>query len=319
MKLTHLRDLVTVAERGGLRRAARHLGLAQPAITRSIRELEHELGATLFERNTTGMVLTPAGEAFHLRTAAIQRELQRACDEVRQMSGAACGTVAVGLSTAPHVALLPKVLEPFRRRYPDVLLEIKEGLFPAMASDIRQGEMDFYVGAVCENTMRNEINSVSEFVTEKLFNNTRLVMARPGHPLIKARSLAELVDASWVSTSVTGDHEAELYPVFESHRLPQPKIAVQAHSFLGMITAASSADLLAMFPQQWLGLARSTKLLVPILLRERLEAPPVLMVKRSSLPLTPAAEFLADLLRRAALNRPKSEVTVKELEAMPLR
>jgi LysR family transcriptional regulator of abg operon len=307
MKLTHLRDLVTVAERGGLRRAARHLGLAQPAITRSIRELEHELGATLFERNTTGMVLTPIGEAFHLRTAAIQRELQRACEEVKQLSGVASGTVAVGLSTAPHVALLPKVLDPFRKRYPEVLLEIKEGLFPAMASHIREGSMDFYVGAVCENTMRNEINSVSEFVTEKLFENNRLVMARPGHPLMKARSLAELTGARWVSTSVTGDHEAELSPVFEKFGLPQPKIAVKAHSFLGMITAASSADLLAMFPQQWLGLARSTGLLAHIQLRERLEAPPILMVTRSSLPLTPAAEYLADLMRRAALNRSSSE------------
>ncbi|WP_293881801.1 LysR family transcriptional regulator, partial [Sphingomonas sp.] len=62
--MTHLRDLVAIAEKGGLRRAARHLGLAQPAITRSIRELEHELGATFFERTTTGMNLTPVGAAF---------------------------------------------------------------------------------------------------------------------------------------------------------------------------------------------------------------------------------------------------------------
>ena len=234
------------------------------------------------------------------------------------MSGATCGTVTVGLSTAPHVALLPRVLDPFRRRYPDVLLEIKEGLFPAMASNIRQGSMDFYVGAVCENTMRNEINSVGEFTTEKLFENTRLVMARPGHPLMEARSLRDLVGASWVSTSVTGDHEAELSPVFAQYGLPQPKIAVQAHSFLGMITAASSADLLAMFPQQWLGLAHSTKLLSRIHLRERLEAPPILMVARSSLPLTPAAEHLADLLRRAALNRPSSE-HMPDLAPVPAR
>ena len=71
MKLTHLRDFLAVADRGGLRRAAKHLGLAQPAISRSIRELEHELGATLFERSTSGMVLTPIGEAFRRRTAAI--------------------------------------------------------------------------------------------------------------------------------------------------------------------------------------------------------------------------------------------------------
>ncbi len=297
MKLTHLRDFLAVAEQGGLRRAARHLGLVQPAISRSIRELEHELGASLFERSNSGMVLTPVGKAFHRRTAAIQLELERAREEVAQMSGVATGTVWIGLSTAPHVAMLPRVLEPYQRRYPDVLLKISEGMFPAMESEIRDGSIDFYVGPLSEELLN------SDFKYEKLFDNNRLVMARPGHPLSKARSLTELVNARWVATSVTANYEAELYPVFEKHGLPKPKIAVQAHSALTMITAAASSDLLAMLPQQWLGFARSTRLLKHIALREQLVAPAICIVTRSSLPLTPAAEHLADLFRRAALNQ----------------
>ncbi|WP_457313527.1 LysR substrate-binding domain-containing protein [Sphingomonas sp. UYAg733] len=301
--MTQLRDLVTVAEKGGLRRAARHLGLAQPAITRSIRELEHELGATFFERSTTGMILTPVGEAFCRRVSAFQRDLDRACEEVRQMCGQTTGTVAVGLSTASHIALLPRVMQSFHKRYPDVLLEIREGLFPMMATAIREGAMDFYVGAVCEDTMANEVNRSGEFKNEKLFENSRVVMARPGHPLLKARSLGELTGAAWVSTTVTADHEAELTPLFLSHGLPEPKIAVRAHTALSMLAAASSSDLLAMFPQQWVRLTQSTGLLQQIEVREQLVAPPIFIVTRSSLPLTPAAEHLADLFRRAALNR----------------
>jgi LysR family transcriptional regulator of abg operon len=297
MKLTHLRDFLAVADRGGLRRAAKHLGLAQPAISRSIRELEHELGATLFERSTSGMLLTPIGEAFRRRTAAIQLELQRAREEVSQMSGVTTGTVWIGLSTAPHVAMLPRVLEPYRKRYPDTLLKISEGLFPAMESEIRDGSIDFYVGPLSEGHITGELKC------EKLFDNQRLVMARPGHPLSKARSLSELVNARWVATSVTANNEAELYPVFETFGLPHPKIAVQAHSALSMISAAASSDLLAMLPQQWLGFARSTGLLTHIALREKLAAPAICIVTRSSLPLTPAAEYLADLFRRAAPNR----------------
>lgn len=300
MKLTHLRDFLAVAERGGLRRAARHLGLVQPAISRSIRELEHELGVSLFERSSSGMVLTPIGEAFRRRTAAIQLELERAREEVAQLSGVATGTVWIGLSTAPHVAMLPQVLEPYQKRFPDVLLKISEGMFPAMESEIRDGSIDFYVGPLSEDLL------TSDFKCEKLFDNQRLVMVRPGHPLSKARSLSELVNARWVATSVTTNHEAELYPVFESHGLPRPKIAVQAHSALTMISAAASSDLLAMLPQQWLGFARSTGLLRHIALRERLAAPAICIVTRSALPLTPAAEHLADLFRRAAVNRDDS-------------
>ena len=70
MKLNQLRDIVAVAERGSLRAAARHLAVAQPALTRSVRDLERELGAPLFERRARGMSLTAMGVAFVRRANA---------------------------------------------------------------------------------------------------------------------------------------------------------------------------------------------------------------------------------------------------------
>ena len=70
MKINSLRDFLAVAERGSLRAAARQLGLAQPAMTRSIQELEKELGVVLFERRAKGVVLTPMGEVFERRSLA---------------------------------------------------------------------------------------------------------------------------------------------------------------------------------------------------------------------------------------------------------
>ena len=64
MKLNQLRNIMAIAERGSLRGAARHLGLAQPALSRSLQELERELGVQLFERRARGMMLTPMGEAL---------------------------------------------------------------------------------------------------------------------------------------------------------------------------------------------------------------------------------------------------------------
>ena len=82
MKIHHLRDVLAVAEHGSLRAAARHLGVAQPALTRSIRELERELGAILFERSVSGVVVTAVGERFIRRANAAHSELLRARDEV---------------------------------------------------------------------------------------------------------------------------------------------------------------------------------------------------------------------------------------------
>ena len=81
MKLTQLRDLVAIVKHGSLRSAARHLELAQPALTRSIRTLERELGVTLFEREVRGMVLTAAGRLFYERAAMAMNQLKRATEE----------------------------------------------------------------------------------------------------------------------------------------------------------------------------------------------------------------------------------------------
>jgi LysR family transcriptional regulator, regulator of abg operon len=294
MKLNHIRDVIAVAERGSLRSAARHLGIAQPAITRSIRELEHELGAALFVRHVNGVVLTPMGEAFLRRATAIQLELERTKDEIQQLKGIKTGTVAVGLSTAVHVALLPRVLRPFSGSFPEVQLKIVEGLFPAMEAELYDGSIDFYVGPLAEDS------ASSEFAVEKLFDNHRMVVGRRNHPLARARSLAELAGAKWVTTSVTVSSDAELGPVFARFKLPAPGIAVKAQTGLSMLIIAAYSDFLTMVPRQWLDFAKTTKLLQQIDVREELVGPSICIVRRARLPLTPVAEQLSDLFRRAA-------------------
>lgn len=295
MKLTHIRHLVSTARRGGLRRAARHLGIAQPAISRSIRELEQELGTSLFVRNTTGMELTPAGQLFYRRVQAIEAELERACDEVRQVSGIGVGTISIGLSTASTVALLPKALDPFHRRYPGVLLRVSEGLFSTMEERLREGSIDFYIGPP------NEIALGGEFLSETLFENQRVVIGRKGHPLRGARTLADLAEARWVATSVTSEPLAEIGPLFDSHGLPPPEIAVQVEGGLATMIITSSSDLLALLPRQWTDFAARSGLFETFGLEESLAAPPICVISKASLPLTPVAQHLVDLFRRAAV------------------
>ena len=121
MKLNQLRDLLAIVERGSLRAAARHLGQAQPALTRSIRLLELDLGTPLFEREARGMVLTPAGKLFHQRASLVVHELRHAREELEQHTGKMIGTVVMGLSIMPHVGLLPQALPRFREKFPHLL------------------------------------------------------------------------------------------------------------------------------------------------------------------------------------------------------
>ncbi len=122
------------------------------------------------------------GEPVRLQRArTITSESRRAQEEVAQFLGGVTGVeVVVCLSVVAHLALLPMALPLFQKRYPGVRLRILEGAFPAMASRVRDGSIDFYIGPTPEADLARE------FVVEKLFDNTRAIFARKGHPLANA-------------------------------------------------------------------------------------------------------------------------------------
>ena len=293
MKLTNLRDFLAVVEQRSLRAAARELGIAQPAITRSIQALERELGVPLFERQTRGVVPTAMGKAFLRRARIVSNELARAREEIEQLRGNMRGHVRVALSMVPHMALLPYALKQFRVRYPEVHLDIIDTLFQPVGSKISNGTFDCYIGPPPENLPGG-------LTQEILFENTRTIVGRTGHPLGHAKSLRELGNAEWMSTSITASAQEELGPLFLAHRLPPPKIMLQAHAALTIMVSLTNSDLLAMVPVQWTDFPPTRDLLQIIDVVETLPAPPICIIQCAGLPLTPVAEHFCDLIRRAA-------------------
>jgi LysR family transcriptional regulator of abg operon len=294
LKLHHFQEAVAIHEKGSIRAAARYLDVAQPALTRSLAELERELGAPLFERRARGVVATPLGEAFIRRATSILHEVRRTREEIDQLRGTATGTVTVGLSIAAHLALLPQALKPFMARYPLIRLNIIEGFYPTIEAGLRDGGVDFYAGPDPGHKLAPELAS------EKLFQNHRTVLCRTGHPLAKANSLRQLSEAGWISNSVTWEPEDEIGTLFERLALPPPRIALRSQSALTLMTCLSHSDLLGIVPVQWNAFAFTRGFLTTISVEEELSAPAMVMVKRSDLPLTPAATYLLDLLQRAA-------------------
>lgn len=292
MKLSQLQHLVAIVKFGSLRAAARELDTPQPVLTRNIRMLEKELGGALFVRESKGMVLSSIGRLFHARASLIVNESQRAMDEVAQSLGEEHGAVAIALSIMPHIAMLPRALPQFRARYPNVRIQIIEGLFPDAEQALRDGVIDFYLGAAPKSAVMPGLNS------ELILENTRAVVARKGHPLSQATSFRQLAQAEWATTAVDYDAAHDLEQVYESYSLPRPRIVLNAKSALSMMVAISSSDLLAMLPMQWNDFTLTRDALEVIPLQERFPAPSIVMVKRTGLPLTPAAEFFADVLLR---------------------
>lgn len=294
MKLSYLKAIVAVADKGSLRAAARTLGMAQPAISRSIQQAELDLGVTLFERHATGVTPTVAGNHYLQRANALLLDMERAREELQQLAGGTAGKLTLGLSTVPHIALLPHVLQPFQARYPSVKLTIHEGLLPRMQHILDRGEMDFYVGPVTDRVLPKGLEK------ERLCTNTLLIFCRRGHPLRHAKSLAELTEALWVDTAVSEIAGAALAPLFQKYGLPAPPVGLRGQSSLTVMIAASNTDLLAMLPQQFLTLPGTQAMLDTISVRETLTSPVIYTVRRAQSILTPAAQYFHDLMFEAA-------------------
>ncbi len=294
MKLHQLRAALAVAEHGSLRGAARALGMSQPALTHNIGELERELGAPLFERRARGMTTTPLGELVLRRARTITNEARHVLEDVQQYLGGDKGDVAVCLSIVAHFALLPVALPLFQQRFGNVHLQIVEGSFPAVESRLRDGSMDFYIGPAPKPAPSRE------FAVEKLFDNTRRVFARRGHPLAAARSLRELGGASWITTGTTSDAEAEFSTLFVHNGLPPPRLVIKAESMLSALMTLMSSDALAMTLRQYDEFELTRSALQVINIQEPLPAPSIVIVRRAGLPLTPAADYLCDMFRRAS-------------------
>ncbi len=295
VKLTHIRDVLAVAEQGSIRAAGRQLGTTQPAITRSIRELEHELGVSLFERHAKGIRLTEMGQAFVRRAAAVQQEVRRAKEEIDQLKGRGVGEVSVAFSTATIMSLMPKAVAEFHRRFPDAVLKIHESFFQPIERDLQSGRIDFYVGPL------DESRGASQFAVEPLYRNIRHIVGRKGHPLAGATTLAQLTGARWVRptlspTIVEGDFEE----MFAQAGLPRPAIVVNARSALITILTVAGSDLLTVVPRQWSDLPLLKDALAPLDLPP-LHAAPIAIVRRHDMPLTPIAEYLCDMVRRAGV------------------
>lgn len=295
MKLTHLRDVLAVAEHGSIRAAGRRLGSTQPAITRSIREIEHELGVSLFERHAKGIRLTDMGRAFVRRAAAVQQEVRRAREEIEQLKGGTTGEVAVALSTASIMSIMPRAMREFRRRFPDAVVKVHESFFQPVEKELLSGRIDLYVGPL------DQTKGALQFAVEQLFENHRLIVARRGHPLAGATTLQELVGARWVRPTLSSHIvEGDFEEMFARAGLPRPSIVVNARSALITMLAVADSDLLTVVPRQWIDLPLLAGVIEPLALPP-LTAAPIAIVRRQDMPLTPMAEYLCDMLRRVGV------------------
>jgi DNA-binding transcriptional LysR family regulator len=143
VELRHLRYFVTAAETRNLSQAAQRLNVAQPALSRQIRDLEDELGFTLFERLARGIRLTPAGEAFLTGAQRVMVEVERVRNDARRIARGEAGSLSVAYNEVafanPAVA---EAIRRFRSQRPEIELTLSSLISTKQLELLERGDLD---------------------------------------------------------------------------------------------------------------------------------------------------------------------------------
>lgn len=189
MNLRQLRYFLQVAELRSFTRAATVLHVAQSALSRQVQALERELGVTLLQRLDRGVALTEAGVLFRARVAALIEGLEQARDEVAARAGVPSGRLSFGLPPSMFEIVTVPLLAEYRKRYPDVLLRVNEGISADLHELVLGGRLDAAVVSSTEALDRLETRLL---LTEHLYLVGRRGAKLPARGEIPLERLAGL-------------------------------------------------------------------------------------------------------------------------------
>ena len=183
MELRHLRYFVAVAEEQNVTRAARRLHVAQPALSRQIRDLEEELGAVLFERSAASLRLTDGGRLFLNEAREVLRRADAAVQTIRAAAGAKKSEIHIGYAPSPTAEFLPRLLRAYEKAAPDVCVTLHDLTADEMVAGLRTKQL--HAALVVEYPgIRSR-----ELIFEKLRSYRIGVMMNKEHPLATRRAV----------------------------------------------------------------------------------------------------------------------------------
>jgi DNA-binding transcriptional LysR family regulator len=194
LKLGELRVFVAVLEHRSFRKAAAALHITQPAVTKTIANLEGLLGARLFDRNAHGVEPTIHGLTFAPHAIAIFGELRSAAQEMAIVSSGAKGTLRIGTVPMPAIGFLPMAIRRLVETHPEVFVSVLEAREAELVERLRKREIELAVVRLALFNPGEDVQVTS------LFEEKLCVVAGKDHPLAARKRLAwaDLLDQRWV-------------------------------------------------------------------------------------------------------------------------
>jgi DNA-binding transcriptional LysR family regulator len=290
MDIRDLRYFVAAAEIGYIHHAAAKVGRSQPAITKSIRRLESELGTKLFEPEGRGLRLTSVGQTLLVRARALVRSMSETIREVTELSKGYSGHVRIGAGPTMAEWLLPSLVNQILALSPGITFDMTTGLADVLRQALRDGHLDFVVGPLSETDK-------TEFTSFVITGDTVVVAVRDQHPLFgRPVTIQELEPFGWLLPRKSVNSTTWLNRVFDLHELPKPRVQIETDTVLMLRRIIAQTDLITFISRRDLAMGDGIALReIPI--NELSLHRHLGLVQVANRYMSPAAEHMVTILR----------------------
>jgi LysR family pca operon transcriptional activator len=181
VKFRHLRTLLEVARQQSVGRAAEVLHVSQPAVTKTLRELEAAIGASLVERDGRGIRITRFGEVFLQHAGASLAAIQRGIDSVKREQANSGPPLRIGALPTVSARIMPAAIEKFLALNTGNPIKIVTGENVVLLEQLRLGQLDLVVGRLAAPEQMVGLNFAHLYTERVVF------VVRKGHPLLRTR------------------------------------------------------------------------------------------------------------------------------------
>ena len=300
LRLRDLHVFFAVVQSGSMAKAATHLRVTQPAVSKAIGNLEAVLGVRLFDRSTQGVEPTVYGTALMKCGTAVFDELRQGIKTIESLADPTSGDVRIGCLMSIAATILPVVIERFAQKYPRVVVHQDEvNLLAGQLSGLRNRKYDLTVARL----VRPLTDKEDDLSVDVLFND-RMVLAAGTHSRWARRrkiDLAELVDEPWILPAPDTWNYARLLEAFLARGLPMPKASVVTLSQQLRAHLLANGPYIVPFQNfslQLLDTGRYAIKVLPVDLPDR--QAPIALITLKNRTLTPVVERFIEHVREVA-------------------
>ncbi len=238
---TQLQAFLALNETGSHGGAARRLGVSQPAISRSVRDLEIVLGATLWRRTGTSGEPTSEGRALARATGVFSREIELAVESLREHQGRIDGVIRIGALPLSRSDWVPDAVMATLRQFPGAHISLVDGPYSEQIAALRHGRIDMIVGA-----LRDEGEATADIDQTALFDDALSIAVRSDHPVLShGVSPAWLAAQAWVLPARGTPGRDRFLAYLATQGLAEPGKVVECGSLVATRALLRGSDLAA--------------------------------------------------------------------------